>query len=147
MYIKGFDENLCCRGMQYEVGRTYDISDRGELKMCSETALHFCDNILDVSVYYPIIDLNNRFCEVEPLGRTKKKKVYGVTKYASQSLRIIRELSEDEIAELYNQERCRYEDTLKTLHVGDKIKHNERVVRIIDDNTVQVLTPKQTLEK
>lgn len=32
MRIKGFDKNLCCRGMQYEVGKEFKINDKVHIK-------------------------------------------------------------------------------------------------------------------
>lgn len=61
---KGFDENLCCRGFQYEVGKEYE--HYGEIECCSK-GFHACTNPFDVLNYY---DANgkNRFCEVEQSG-------------------------------------------------------------------------------
>ena len=61
---KGFDENLCCRGFQYEVGKEYE--HEGEIECCSK-GFHACTNPFDVLKYY---DANgkNRFCEVEQSG-------------------------------------------------------------------------------
>ena len=61
---KGFDENLCCRGFQYEVGKEYE--QEGEIKCCSN-GFHACTNPLDVLDYYDA-DGKNRFCEVEQSG-------------------------------------------------------------------------------
>ena len=55
---KGFDENLCCRGFQYEIGKEY--VHEGEVECCS-SGFHACTNPFDVLDYY---DANgkNRFC-------------------------------------------------------------------------------------
>ena len=61
---KGFDRNLKCLGMQYEVGKTYE---EDEAKLCQK-GLHFCEAPLDVLNYYPVVDNDgniNRFCKVE----------------------------------------------------------------------------------
>lgn len=46
---KGFDEDLSCRGMQYEVGKDYEVG--GEIQCC-KNELHACENPLDVLCYY-----------------------------------------------------------------------------------------------
>ena len=57
---KGMDENMCCRGKQYEVGKTY-TEDKAE---CCHAGMHACVNPLDVFRYYPLKD-SPRFFEVE----------------------------------------------------------------------------------
>ena len=37
---KGFDENLSCRGFQYEVGKEYEIEGKIE---CCHHGFHACD--------------------------------------------------------------------------------------------------------
>ena len=61
---KGFDKNLKCRGMQYEVGKDFEAS--GEIQKC-KNGLHFCENPMDVFGYYPPSD--SRYCEVSGGGR------------------------------------------------------------------------------
>ena len=66
---KGFDENLKCRGFQYEVGKEYEHD--GEVKCC-RSGFHACTNPFDVLDYY---DSNgkNRFCVVEQYGTIKSE--------------------------------------------------------------------------
>ena len=64
---KGFDENLCCRGFQYEIGKEY--VQEGEIECC-ESGFHACTNPFDVLDYYPS-DIKNRFCAVEQSGTIK----------------------------------------------------------------------------
>ena len=64
---KGFDENLCCRGFQYEIGKEY--VHEGEIECC-ESGFHACTNPFDVLDYYPS-DSKNRFCVVEQSGTIK----------------------------------------------------------------------------
>ena len=61
---KGFDEDLCCRGFQYEVGKEYE--QEGEIKCC-DNGFHACTNPFDVLDYYNA-DGKNRFCVVEQYG-------------------------------------------------------------------------------
>lgn len=64
---KGFDENLCCKGFQYEVGKTY--IHKGKIECCM-SGFHACTNPFDVLKYYGAGG-KNRFCEVEQSGIIK----------------------------------------------------------------------------
>ena len=101
MFIKGFDENLCCRGMQFEIGKTYETGHpKKELKCCSSTVIHFCDNLKSVHEFYDVRK-NNRYCEVEPLGDVIKKD----NKYGTNKIKIVREITGEELAHLKEIER------------------------------------------
>ena len=66
---KGFDENLKCRGFQYEVGKEYEHD--GEVECC-RSGFHAFTNPFDVLDFY---DANgkNRFCVVEQSGTIKSE--------------------------------------------------------------------------
>ena len=64
---KGMDENMRCRGKQYEVGKTY-TENKAE---CCHAGMHACVNPLDVFRYYRL-DGKNRFFEVECSGDVSK---------------------------------------------------------------------------
>lgn len=88
MYIKGFDKNLKCRGMQFEVGKIYDTgASDDELECCTDTVIHFCESLGDVHEFYYVTG-NNRFCEVEPLGKVVRED----TKLGTNKIRIVREI-------------------------------------------------------
>lgn len=83
---KGFDENLCCRGFQYEIGKEY--VHEGEIECC-ESGFHACTNPFDVLDYYPS-DSKNRFCVVEQSGTIKTAN--DDTKQASSKIQIKAEI-------------------------------------------------------
>ena len=83
---KGFDENLCCRGFQYEIGKEY--VQEGEIECC-ESGFHACTNPFDVLDYYPS-DSKNRFCVVEQSGTIKTGN--DDTKQASSKIKIKAEI-------------------------------------------------------
>ena len=83
---KGFDENLCCRGFQYEIGKEY--VQEGEIECCSR-GFHACTNPFDVLDYYKA-DGKNRFCEVEQSGTIKSDNQS--TKQASSKIKIKAEI-------------------------------------------------------
>ena len=85
---KGFDKAFCCRGMQYEVGKTYRHD--GELKIC-DSGFHFCINPNDIFSYYP--PANSRFALIEATGNI----VEGDDKCCTDELTIVRELSLTEL--------------------------------------------------
>ena len=92
MYIKGFDKDLCCRDMQFEVGKTYDTGANPPLKICSSDVFHFCESINAVHEYYRV-DTDNRFCEVEVLGDIVQED----NKIGSNKIRIVREIIGQEL--------------------------------------------------
>ena len=72
--VKGFDSNLKCRNLQYEVGKTYEIPEGEKIGLC-KNGFHAVDgdvSPLQVFDYYdPSINGNrSRYCEVEVSGRT-----------------------------------------------------------------------------
>ena len=95
MYIKGFDKDLRCRGMQFEVGKEYStgVAD-ADISLCTNTVFHFCDSLQKVHTHYSVIpEKDNRFCEIEVLGAL----VSDDTKCGSNRIRIVREILGDEL--------------------------------------------------
>ena len=93
---KGFDKDLKCRGFQYEIGEEYE--HKGDIKLCKE-GFHFCKSIIDVKDYYDITDENYRLCEIEASGEV----IEGDNKCVTNKIKIIREISKEEIYILGNE--------------------------------------------
>ena len=94
MRIKGFDKNLCCRGMQFEVGTEYKIEKNEPLKLCSDTVYHYCDSLQKVHDFYSCEEKeNNRFCEIEVLG----VEITDGKKFGSNHIKIVREIVGEEL--------------------------------------------------
>ena len=89
---KAFDSNLACRGFQFVVGVTY--TQKEDLRICNN-GFHFCEQLKDVYNYYPK-NYYTRICEIEATGEVQTE---GVKSCTSQ-IRIIRELTKDEIKAL-----------------------------------------------
>lgn len=73
--VKGFDHELKCRGMQYEIGKTYTLPEGEKISMCSNGfhAIAPDETPLRVFDYYPPCDEYGnpaRYCEVEVGGET-----------------------------------------------------------------------------
>lgn len=82
-----------CRGMQYDVGKTYHVD--GKIEMC-KNGLHFCKNLVDVFNFYPNNN-GNRFFEVETRGKVCEEGV----KCATATLTVLRELTAAEINRVF----------------------------------------------
>jgi hypothetical protein len=64
--VKGFDSNLACRGHQFEIGQSYEVS--GKIIAC-QNGFHACTldhHPLEVFGYYP--PAGSRYCLVEQSG-------------------------------------------------------------------------------
>ena len=101
MKIKGFDRNLCCRGVQFEVGKTYNTGAKDdEIRLCSNTVYHYCDNIKQVHTHYSCDPAcQNRFCEIEVLGA----EITDGKKCGSNKIKLVREIVGDELKTLIGQ--------------------------------------------
>ena len=82
---KGFDENMQCRGFQYEVGKEYKMG--GNIKCC-ERGFHACESPMEVWDYYDM--LTSRFAKVEQSGKIEKEEKS--TKVCSSRIKIKAEL-------------------------------------------------------
>ena len=76
----------------YEIGKTYTVE--GEIKIC-ENGYHFCKKCIDVYDYY---DKPCRICEVSVTGAVQTQG----NKSVGRKLKILRELTADEISSLCN---------------------------------------------
>lgn len=106
-YFKGFDSDLRCRDMQYEVGKTFNVD--GPVWLC-EQGLHFCVNPLEVFEYYS--PRYSRYCLVKPSEGSQIDGMVGdsETKQCTDSLKILEELSlSDYIDRLKTSKAYRYE--------------------------------------
>ena len=82
---KGFDNNMQCRGFQYEVGKEYEMD--GEIKCCNR-GFHACKSPMEVWDYYDM--LNSRYAEVEQSGKIDEEE--NSTKVCSSHIKIKAEL-------------------------------------------------------
>ena len=90
---KGFNKDLTCIDFKYEIGETYEIEE--EPIIC-EKGFHFCKELEDVFNYYPFYK-KNRFCIVEAYEDIITN---GNKKYCTNKIKIVRELSLDEIIDI-----------------------------------------------
>ena len=91
---KGFDEDLSCRGFQYEIGKEYCLE--GELELCVN-GFHACQNPLDVFYYYPMSS-STRYAMVELWGDVDF--AIDNEKLCATNIRIVKEMSIDELVEI-----------------------------------------------
>ena len=84
---KGTDKDMKCRGMQYEVGKTYEAD--GAVR-CGSVGLHSCKAPFDVLKYYGL-KAGNRYFEAEAGGLIDEEKDSD-SKIASSKLMIKTEI-------------------------------------------------------
>ena len=82
---KAFDENMRCRGFQYEVGKEYDMN--GDIECC-KCGFHACESPMELWDYYDM--LTSRFAEVEQSGKISAEG--RTTKVCSSHIKIKAEL-------------------------------------------------------
>lgn len=96
--LKGFSRHLTCRGVQFEVGRSYHVT--GSIECCKH-GFHFCTSPLDTFAYYP--PTSSRYAVVAGSGAIREKeqaasqRLIYETKVAASDLVVLKELSLDEL--------------------------------------------------
>ena len=96
---KAFDENLQCRGFQFEVGKTYETGKtKEELKLCTDTVFHFCRELQEISKVSSYNISKSRVCEVIAEGDV----VTDDHKYGTNKLFILREIPREELDKYNN---------------------------------------------
>ena len=96
---KAFDENLKCRGFQFEVGKTYDTGRaKKDLRLCSDTVFHFCRELHRIENMSDYCISKSRVCEVIAEGDI----VTDGDKFGTNKLTILREIPREELNKYNN---------------------------------------------
>ena len=99
MIVKGykvFNADWTCGEFQYVVGETFE---EDVIPSCCNKGFHFCTKASDCFNYYPF-DPNNKVAEVEAIGEIDTSSVD--SKCCTNKIRIVRELSWNEVLEIVN---------------------------------------------
>lgn len=115
---KGFDKDFKCRGFQYEIGETYEIS--GEIKCCY-SGFHACENPSDVLTYYPIT--RSRFAKVKMEGDIEKKDC----KLCASKITILEEICVEDYIDLCKSKNNHAEYNFSTLAQADITEYFEQI--------------------
>lgn len=119
---KGFDKDFKCKGMQYEVGKTFEEK---EAVLC-EKGLHFCEYPLDVFTYYAPANSKYALIKAENIS---KQKADCDSKRVCKKLEVEKEISLLEIA----KESVKYiKENLTEKHVKTNIDDQSAVTNIGD---------------
>ena len=97
---KGLDSKLRGMGMQFEVGKIFEVD--GDPKTV-RNGMHFCTEPFGVFDYYPR-RCGNRYCIVEALGQISTDNNLN-TRASTNKMRIIEEISEDEMVRIQKEYR------------------------------------------
>ena len=97
---KIFNGDWTCRDFKYEVGKTYEME---ESPQCCGRGFHFCTNLADCFNYYGF-NTDNKVAEVEALGEIDKDN--DDTKHCTNKIKIVRELTWEEVLTLCNSGNC-----------------------------------------
>jgi len=92
---KVFNPDWECRGFQFEVGKTYELS--GEISLCNR-GFHFCLRLNDCFNYYNF-NSNNKVAEIE---FNENNVIHGEDKSVTGKITIVKELSWFEVLQLVN---------------------------------------------
>ena len=93
---KVFNADWTCRGFQYVVGETFE---EDATPLCCNKGFHFCTKASDCFNYYQF-DSNNKVAEVEAIGEIDTSPAD--SKCCTNKIRIVRELSWNEVLEIVN---------------------------------------------
>ena len=100
---KVFNSDWTCRGFQYEVGQTYEMTDKPQL---CEKGFHFCISLKDCFLYYPFDSNKVKIAEVEALGEIEENIISKNTKCCTNKIKIVREILFDNL--YYKTAYCKY---------------------------------------
>ena len=93
---KVFNPDWTCKGMQYEVGKTYEMKEK---PVICKKGFHFCEKIADCFRYYRFAS-DNKVAEIEAFGELDFKEKGN--KHCTNKIKIIRELNWHEVLALVN---------------------------------------------
>lgn len=100
MFIKAFNADLTGHGgFQFEVGQTYETDTDDNWRW-----FHYTASAAQALRQYNSPD--TRFCEVEPMAPSKRFRAHNTDYYTTAKLRIVREISRDDVLQMLMAERC-----------------------------------------
>lgn len=131
LYYKGFDKDLKCRNFQYQEGITYSYSD-GNIVLCSR-GFHFCATLKQTFSHYAN-NGKNKFAIVEVPDEAKK--LIGSDKGCSDTIKIVKVLTENEINTILIDEQRDYFD--KNVYCLDIVKELQSKYHLIIGGSVSL---------
>lgn len=100
MFIKAFNADLTgYGGFQFEVGQTYETDTDDNWRW-----FHYTASAAQALRQYNSPD--TRFCEVESMAPSKRFRAHNTDYYTTAKLRIVREISRDDVLQMLMAERC-----------------------------------------